>query len=167
MVSFEGGMSMRIQSLKNINRTKVKEFFTKHWGSPEMVISTGVYHCDQLDGLAVIDESNEIVGLLTYVKRDEEWEIVSLDSVIENRGIGSLLVTSFEELVREQQGTVITLITTNDNLRALEFYQKRGYVIAGIYINAVEKARKMKPQIPLVAENGIPIRDEIILQKQL
>jgi GNAT superfamily N-acetyltransferase len=158
---------MLIRLLTNEDRPKVKEFFKKQWGSSQMVISTGVYHCDELDGLVVFADNGEIIGLLTYVKRGEEWEIISLDSVIENKGIGSLLLQSFEKKVKENGGTIIKLITTNDNLRALQFYQKRGFTIAAIVVNAVEKARTIKPQIPFVAENGIPIRDEIILQKEL
>ncbi|MFP3471139.1 GNAT family N-acetyltransferase, partial [Micrococcus sp. SIMBA_144] len=59
----------------------------------------------------------------------------------------------------------ITLITTNDNLAALKFYQKRGFVMTAIHRNAVEKARKIKPEIPLIGNDGIPIRDEIQLEK--
>jgi GNAT superfamily N-acetyltransferase len=158
---------MVIRPVTNTDRQVVTEFFTKQWGSSEMVISTGIYYCDELDGLAVFGDNDEIIGLLTYVNRGEEWEIISLDSVIENKGVGSLLLESFEKKVKEEGGTIIKLVTTNDNLRALQFYQKRGYVIAGILVNAVEKARTIKPQIPLIAENGIPIRDEIILQKEL
>jgi GNAT superfamily N-acetyltransferase len=158
---------MVIRPVTNTDLQVVTEFFTKQWGSSEMVISTGIYYCDELDGLAVFGDNDEIIGLLTYVNRGEEWEIISLDSIIENKGVGSLLLESFEKKVKEEGGTIIKLVTTNDNLRALQFYQKRGYVIAGILVNAVEKARTIKPQIPLIAENGIPIRDEIILQKEL
>lgn len=156
---------MNVVSLTNVDHSRVKEFFIKHWGSPVMVVSTGVYHCDQLDGLAVIDEDGEIIALLTYVTRDTECEIISLDSIIESKGIGSMLLEAFEKLAREKEIKKIMLVTTNDNIRALQFYQKRGYTLANIIINAVEKARRLKPEIPYVAENGIPIRDEIILEK--
>lgn len=56
------------------------------------------------------------------------------------------------------------MMTTNDNLEALRFYQRRGFVITGIRINAVEIARQMKPTIPEKGDFGIPIRDEIDLE---
>lgn len=59
----------------------------------------------------------------------------------------------------------IWLITTNDNLNALGFYQKRGFRIKAVYPGAVDEARRIKPEIPLAASNGIPIRDEIELEK--
>jgi len=59
------------------------------------------------------------------------------------------------------------LITTNDNTHALRFYQNRNFVIAAIHINAIEKSRQLKPEIPLTGADGIPIRDEIELEMLL
>jgi N-acetylglutamate synthase-like GNAT family acetyltransferase len=59
------------------------------------------------------------------------------------------------------------LITTNDNLNALGFYQKRGFEIVAIYRGAVNESRKRKPSIPQVGMNGIPLRDEIELEIKL
>jgi ribosomal protein S18 acetylase RimI-like enzyme len=58
----------------------------------------------------------------------------------------------------------VWLITTNDNLTALAFYQKRGFVLTALHPNAIAESRKLKPEIPLVAENSIPIRDELELE---
>jgi ribosomal protein S18 acetylase RimI-like enzyme len=52
----------------------------------------------------------------------------------------------------------------NDNLHALRFYQKRGFVLVALHRNALEASRKLKPEIPLVGIDGIPIRDEIELE---
>ena len=59
------------------------------------------------------------------------------------------------------------LITTNDNLNALRFYQKRGFELVAVHRHAVDESRKIKPEIPLVGENGIPIRDELGLELAL
>ena len=60
-----------------------------------------------------------------------------------------------------------SLDRNNDNLRALEFYQKRGYCLTKIYPNAIKKVRKLKKDVPLLGINNIPLRDEIELEKQL
>ena len=59
------------------------------------------------------------------------------------------------------------LVTRNDKVKALQFYQKRGYNITKIYKNAMDEVRKVKPDVPLIGENGIPLKDEIELQKEL
>ena len=59
------------------------------------------------------------------------------------------------------------LVTTNDNLAALKFWQKRGYRLVAVHRNAIAQARRIKPQIPITGQDGIPIRDEIELEKRL
>ncbi|WP_088035057.1 GNAT family N-acetyltransferase [Evansella clarkii] len=157
---------MIICEIEDLPKNKIIDFFKLHWGSPEMVISSGVYDCSVLDGFAVVKEE-EITGLITYIIKDNECEIISLDSVAEGRGIGTSLVQEVEKLAVEKKCELIKLITTNDNLHALKFYQKRGYFLSKIMNNAVEEARKIKPEIPFIGNNGIPIRDEIELIKAL
>lgn len=156
---------MSIYSTKELDKNVLKQFFTDHWGSPQMIISSGIFQCDELDGFAVLNEAGNIIGLVTYVFQGDECEIISIDSLVENKGIGSSLLQKVEETAKEQQCNHIKVITTNDNLHAMGFYQKRGYRISEVLLNAVDKAREIKPEIPLVADNGIPIRDEIIFVK--
>lgn len=99
--------------------------------------------------------------------KDNECEIISLDSIEEGRGIGTLLVQEVEKLASKKKCKLLKLVTTNDNVVALKFYQKRGFVLSRILRNAVEKARQIKPEIPLMGYDGIPIRDEIELIKDL
>jgi hypothetical protein len=60
----------------------------------------------------------------------------------------------------------VWLVTTNDNLDALRFYQRRGFRIAQVRPGAVDETRKtLKPSIAEVGDFGIPIRDEIVLER--
>jgi len=158
---------MKIYSVEEIPKNKIIEFFKLHWGSTKMVISSGVYDCSTLDGFAVLNEEGQIIGLITYVIKDDECEIISLDSTEEGKGIGTALVKEVENLATKKKCQLLKLITTNDNLLALKFYQKRGFILSKIIHNAVEEARKIKPEIPLIGNDGIPIRDEIELIKVL
>lgn len=160
------GITMSTVKITAENRSRVIDFFQKHWGSPEMVISSGVYDCSNLDGF-IFEENNRILGLVTYVFHEKEVEVISLDSIVEGKGIGSCLMKEVEHFVQQQGIATISLVTTNDNLNALKFYQKRGYKLDAIFPNAVKQAREIKPSIPLVGYNGIPITDEIRLVKKL
>lgn len=57
--------------------------------------------------------------------------------------------------------------SSNDNLNALRFYQKYGFTLVALYPNALAQSRKLKPQIPLIGNDGIPLRDEIELELDL
>lgn len=141
-------------------------FFVKHWGSTQMVVSSGTYDCAELEGFVYM-KTNQIHGLVTYVIRDEEIEIISLDSLIENSGIGSHLLHAVEEIGMQHGVKQLIVITTNDNLRALGFYQRRGYRLERIIHDAVTRARKLKATIPHVGYDKIPLLDEILLIKKL
>ncbi|WLR42491.1 GNAT family N-acetyltransferase [Bacillus carboniphilus] len=158
---------MKVLNIRHIPKATITEFFNKHWGSSEMVISSGVYQCDELEGYVVINDQKEIIGLVTIILSKEECEIISLDSLVERKGIGSLLMKEVEAYAKNHSCFKMKVTTTNDNLLALGFYQRRGYQITEVIKNAVVQAREIKPQIPMIAENGIPIRDELILEKMI
>jgi ribosomal protein S18 acetylase RimI-like enzyme len=145
---------------------RLRQFWIEHWGGEEMITRGNVYRPEQLDGF-VVEEDEEWVGLLTFVVKDDECEVTSLDSLREGQGIGSKLIDQATEEARTQGCKRLFLITTNDNLNALGFYQKRGFEIAAIYRGAVNESRKRKPGIPLVGHNNIPLRDEIELEMSL
>ena len=97
----------------------------------------------------------------------ESCELLSINSTTDGQGVGTQLLSAFEESVQSQGIERIWLVTSNDNLNAMRFYQRRGYRIIAVYPNAIEHARKMKPTIPMVGFYDIPIRDEIELEKWL
>lgn len=92
---------------------------------------------------------------------------MSLDSLRESQGIGTALMEAVKKVALEAGCCRIWLITTNDNLHALRFYQKRGFVLVAVHRGAVTASRKIKPEIPLMGADGIPIRDEIELERDL
>lgn len=88
---------MSIKAITIHNRDRVIQFFKEHWGSTQMIISSGIYNCDQLDRY-IYEEAEEILGLLTYVFHENALEVISLDSVQEGQGIGSKLMQAVELL---------------------------------------------------------------------
>jgi ribosomal protein S18 acetylase RimI-like enzyme len=108
--------------------------------------------------------SGRITGLMTLHFHHGECEVVTLDAFQSGQGIGTTLLTKGVEEARRKGSRRLWLITTNDNIDALAFYQKRGLRLVAVHPDAVTQARILKPRIPLVAPNGIPIRDEIELE---
>lgn len=64
-------------------------------------------------------------------------------------------------LAKERGCKKVILITTNDNINAIAFYQKRGFDMAHLYHNALEVSRRLKSEIPLIGEHGIKLMHEI------
>lgn len=112
----------------------------------------------------MVEAGDELVGAATFEIRDRECELVTLDAFRQGEGVGSALLESVVDRAAHEQCRRLWLITTNDNLRALRFYQRRGLRLAAVYPGAVEESRRVKPSIRLVGEYGIPIRDELELE---
>ena len=106
----------------------------------------------------------EPVGLVTHQIANGECEIMSLNSLVEGKGVGSALIDAVRNEAVGHRCRRIRLITTNDNTHALRFYQRRGFRLAAVYLNALEQSRRLKPEIPLTGMDGIPLRDEIELE---
>ncbi len=141
----------------------VTNFIQDHWGS-NRVVSKGRLLCPtELEGFAAVRDE-KIVGLATYRVEGEECEVVTINSLTKGTGIGSSLLDAVRGAAVKARCRRLWLITTNDNLSALRFYQKWGLHIAAVYPNALERSRGLKPEIPLLGKEGIPLRDEIELE---
>ncbi len=104
----------------------------------------------------------ERVGLLTYRPSGDEWEIVTVDSLREREGIGTALLKAVRNAATSAGCRRLWLITTNDNLPAMQFYEAFGFVRKAVYLGAVTAvSRKLKPEIPMTGVGGVPIRDEV------
>ncbi len=131
-----------------------------------MVVHGVIYRPENLKGFIAL-EGGQWVGVITYTFRETECEIVSLDSLLEGQGIGTSLIEKVGAEADQAGCGRVFLITTNDNLGALGFYQKRGFKLVRVNREAVNESRKIKPSIPLISERGIPIREEIELEMKL
>jgi ribosomal protein S18 acetylase RimI-like enzyme len=155
-----------IRPLTPADRGWVAHRIAESWGA-EVVVAHGVlYRPADLSGLAA-EAGDEIIGLLTCHIEGKACEIVTLDSWRERLGVGSALIEAARQAARQAGCRRLWLVTTNDNTHALRFYQKRGFTIAAVHVNAIEKSRQLKPEIPLTGMDGIPIRDEIEFEMSL
>ncbi len=167
-----------IRPLERSDREWVAHFLDERWGTTQIVSRGKAVYGHLLPGFIaerggveveedVSEEGTnaENIGLITVHIGEKECEITTLDSLDESMGVGSALVEAVENWAREAGIERLWLVTTNDNLEALKFWQKRGYELVSVHRNAIADARRIKPQIPITGLNGITIRDEIELEK--
>lgn len=157
---------MQIIPIEVAIRPMINKFIIEHWFSNVMVVRGNAVDMTNLDGFVVF-EDDHIVGLITYKMENNECEIMSLDSLIENRGVGTALVNKVISIAKLAGCCRVRVMTTNDNIRSLSFYQKRGFDMAAFYKNSLDVARAIKPDIPLIGDDNIPIRHEIEFELRL
>jgi GNAT superfamily N-acetyltransferase len=159
-------LSFAIHPIAPEHAVRVQSFIVGHWGAPIVIAHGEVYEPHQLPGFVAVQDDTW-VGLVTYRIDNTACEIVTLNSVRPNIGVGSALIEAVVQQARQLGCTRVWLITTNDNLHALRFYGKRDFRLVAVHRGAVDRARRLKPSIPLIGNDAIPICDEIELELTL
>jgi GNAT superfamily N-acetyltransferase len=134
------------------------------WGSTRMATRGRLVEVTALPGF-VAHLDGRWAGHLAYDEADGVCEIMLLEALRPGRGVGSALLQAIAGAALEHGWQRLWLITTNDNLPALRWYQRRGFRLVAVHPDAVTRARAtLKPEIPLVGLDGIPLRDELELE---
>jgi ribosomal protein S18 acetylase RimI-like enzyme len=148
------------------DRDWIRHLIQDRWAD-EFVVGHGVVSRPaELDGFVAV-EGPDVVGLATYQIEGDACEIVTIDVLVEGRGVGSTLVEAVHERAHRAGCARLWLVTTNDNERAQAFYEKLGFRVVAVREGAVDEARKLKPAIPLIGAGGVPITDELELERRL
>jgi GNAT superfamily N-acetyltransferase len=155
-----------VRPIRAADRSWAKNFLIERWGSDRMVAHSAIYYPAELEGFLALQDG-EPAGYATYDIVGDSCEIVFIDSGPQHRGIGTALLEAIKRLALERDCNRLWLITTNDNLDALRFYQRRGFHLTALTPNAVDASRLLKPEIPLAGDFGIPLRDELELEMTL
>lgn len=155
----------QIQRLTEADRPALRQFWQEYWDGL-MIVDGRAYTGDTLDGFVAV-ENDTWLGLATFIIEDDHWEIISMNSLREGQGIGTALIKEVEKEARRLGCARLVIATTNDNTHALRLYQKCGFELTTLRRRVVEKSRKLKPSIPLIGSDGIPIRDELELEMRL
>lgn len=150
-----------IKKIEEKDKKIISEFLLKEWGNTVIVLREGeIFDLKDEAGFVIYDR-DKVIGLITYRISNNRCEILSLNSNIENQGIGTALIEKVKEYTKINNCSILHTITTNDNLRAIGFFQKRGFHLAKLYVNAMDIVRKVKPEVPVKGDNNIPLNDEL------
>lgn len=153
---------MRVREVRDGDRPTVEWLIRQLWGARELVVHDGAFYPAMLPGF-IAERAGCIAGLVTYDVRGDILEIVTLNALDRYHGIGTLLVEATRGEAKRRGCREVVLTTTNDNVDALRFYQRRGFRLSAVRPGAVNRSRLRKPQIPRTGNYYIPLRDEIDL----
>ncbi|HJX67559.1 MAG TPA: GNAT family N-acetyltransferase [Candidatus Limnocylindrales bacterium] len=140
---------------------------TQSWGSPLVTSRGTAYDVRDLPCLVATDGSRWL-GVAAYRFAGGECELVLIEAFERGHGTGTALLDAVIQEARAAAAKRLWLVTTNDNLDAFRFYQRRGIRLVCVRPGAITQARQLlKPEIPLAGNHGIPIRDELELELPL
>lgn len=157
----EGG-AVSIRPALSSDRRWITELLGRRGASTTVVTRGRAHAADHLPAL-VAETAGGPCGLATYRMEDDEIELVTLDAEPPGRGTGAALLNGVIKTARARGCRRLWLITTNDNLEAIGFSQRRGLGLTAVYPGAVDAARELKPEILKLGRDGIQIHDEVEL----
>ena len=140
------------------------QIWREYWGADYIVARGRMVRASEVDGFYAADQHGERLGLLTFQISGDQCEIVTVDAFNQFSGVGTVIIEAVTKHAVAEGCHRLWLITTNDNLDALRFYQRRGFHLVTIHRDALDRSRELKPSIPKVGEYDIPLRDEIELE---
>jgi GNAT superfamily N-acetyltransferase len=156
----------QIRAVTAADADALRAFLEESWGSTQVVRLGGALDASALPGF-VAEADGVLRGLLTYRPEAGGCEVVTIDARPPHAGTGSRLLEALVAEARRTGRPRLWLVTTNDNLEALRFYQRRGFRLAELRSGALAESRRLKPEIPLVGRFGIELRDELVLERNL
>ena len=136
-------------------------------GGPPVVGLLREYEPADVEGIVWFDEASGRAGLVTWWTDTEHAEIVSVHADPQGGGTGTSIMDAAEEELRTRGVKTVVLATTNDNVRALNFYIGRGYRLVRLHLDAMDRVRARKPGVPSTGRDGVPLRDMWELEKNL
>ena len=146
------------------DRAALDDFHERTWGGSIVVAHDEAFDLRTLPAFVAFGDDGALAGALSWRVADDALEVVSIAAATPGDGIGTALLRAVVAEATASGVRRIWLVTSNDNLRALRFYQRRGLRIVGVDPGAVDRARRMKPSIPTIGADGIPVHDEIRLE---
>jgi ribosomal protein S18 acetylase RimI-like enzyme len=156
----------RIRAAEPDDRPALEPFLAR-WHSLRVARREELVHAFD-HPMLVAEQGGRLVGVLTYVVAGADCEVLTLHVDDRRRGLGSALIAEVKDIARRAGCRRLWVMTTNDNVDALRFYQRRGFRFSVVRPGAVDESRaRLKPEIPEIGNHGIPIRDEIELAQEL
>lgn len=139
----------------------LREVLARHWGSSQIAI--GGRLVDACDLPALIAGEHQGLAIYRIAADGKNAELITLNALIERHGVGTALIAALATRLAAAGVRELRVSMTNDNLDALRFYQRRGFRLVALRRGAIDKARAIKPSIPLIGHHGIPVRDQLEL----
>jgi GNAT superfamily N-acetyltransferase len=156
--------ALHVRAREDHDRTEVERFLAERYSA--RVARLGRLEDSLAHPALVAERDGRLEGVLTYVVDGDSCEVLTLHAAERLGGVGTALLRAVEEIASGAGCTRLWLITTNDNVDALRFYQRRGFRLAALHLGAVDDSRaRLKPEIPPRGEYGIDLRDELVLEK--
>jgi len=155
---------MNIIAQTDVYKEETERIAAGTWGSIHVAAHHELFDLRELPCFIAVSDKHEVIGYCYYRIADKECEIMAIESVVQNNGVGTALINAVVAVSKNENRKRIYVNTSNDNTHALRFYQRRGFAMCTVRWNEFDYLRTIKPTIPLTGDDDIPLQHEIELE---
>jgi len=136
-------MALRVRQVIDADRPWLRALIEQQWGIP-VVTPMASYDAPETHDAVVAEIGGELSGAVTYVRDEDDWEIVTVIATVEGAGIGRAMLEEVRDFAQRSRAARLWLITTDDT-GAAPFYEHLGMTRTRTYENFVDVVRRVKP----------------------
>jgi len=155
---------MNIVALSSVYTEETERLAAGTWGSIHVAAHHELFDLRNLPCYIAVSDKREILGYCYYRIFANECEIMAIEAVTPNTGVGSALIDAVVAKAKSEKCKRIYVNTSNDNTHALHFYQRRGFAMCTVRWNEFDYLRTLKPTIPQTGNDNISLLHEIELE---
>ena len=146
------------------DKTELCRIMLARWGSQSMMIDLHVYDVAEIDALGLYEPSGRTAALASWTMRGDIAYLCALHSLKPGEGVALQMLDAVMNTARAAGATKLKAMLTNDNMPGMTFYQRCGFRLSGLYLEAIDHYRSVVPDIIKTGYKDIPIHDAIELE---
>jgi len=146
------------------DKTELCRIMLASWGSHSMMIDLHVYDVAEIDALGLFERDGRTAALASWTLRGDIAYLCALHSLRTGEGVAIRMLDAVIEAARTAGAKKLKAMLTNDNMPGLTFYQRRGFRLSGLYLEAIDAYRSVVPTIIKTGYKDIPIHDALELE---
>ncbi|QEL25654.1 GNAT family N-acetyltransferase [Bosea sp. F3-2] len=146
------------------DKTELCRIMLASWGSHSMMIDLHVYDVAEIDALGLFEPSGATAALASWTVKDDTAYLCALHSLRPGEGVAIQMLDAVIATAKAAGAKRLKAMLTNDNMPGLTFYQRRGFRLSGLYLEAIDAYRSVVPTIIKTGYRDIPIHDALELE---
>jgi GNAT superfamily N-acetyltransferase len=149
------------------DKTELCQLMLAAWGSHRMMIDLHTYDVADIDALGLFMPDGGTAALASWTLRDQTAYLCALHSLRPGEGVAIQMLDAVMAAARVAGAKKLKAMLTNDNMPGLTFYQRRGFRLSGLYLEAIDVYRSVIPTIIKTGYRDIPVHDALELEIEL
>lgn len=150
------------------DKEAVHRLLMHRWNDDCIIFGGRAYTSRDFETIGAHDGEGTLVGIALWTMRGRVALLGAIDSFQPGSGAAGALLERVQQEARGRNAVSLRAVTTNDNVHALVYYQRKGFRLDTLFVGSVDAFRgRDNPNFRRIGFNGLPVRDTLELEMAL